>query len=48
MKIPLLTHARMPDDRLALEAFLALPEVRRKLVRELITVLASPTPKRPA
>ncbi|MBD8879236.1 transcriptional regulator [Rhodanobacter sp. 7MK24] len=35
-------------DRLAFEAFLALPEGRRKLVRELIAVLGTPIPKRPA
>lgn len=35
-------------DRLAFEAFLALPEPRRKLVRELIAVLAIPAPKRSA
>ena len=35
-------------DRVAFEAFLALPEARRKLVRELIAVLATPAPKRQA
>ena len=40
-------HVR-DHDRLAFEAFLALPETRRKLVRELIAVLAIPAPKRPA
>jgi hypothetical protein len=35
-------------DRLAFKAFLALPEARRQLVRELITMLATPTPKRQA
>lgn len=35
-------------DRLAFEAFLALPEARRKLVRELIAALAVPAHKRSA
>jgi len=40
-------RAAWPDhvrghDRLAFEAFLTLPETRRKLVRELITMLANP------
>lgn len=35
-------------DRLAFEAFLSLPEARRKLVHELIAMLATSTPKRPA
>lgn len=35
-------------DRLAFEAFLTLPEARRKLVRELIKILASSTGARSA
>lgn len=35
-------------DRLAFEAFLTLPEARRRLVRELIAMLATPTHKRSA
>jgi len=45
-------HTAWPDrvrahDRLAFEAYLTLPEPQRKLVRELIDMLAERAPRRP-